>query len=155
MILLTPLIIFLHLCWNYQKSTKYSHKQFSDYLANENGSIVFLQPTDTGEIANITSSPISNKASGPNNVEISKQLEDLFKLSFMTGDFPWVIKIPKVVPVFKKDSKLNYSNYCLFSLLSNIKKKKLEKLICKRLYTFLNNNIIFKKTLNFMAPFYG
>ena len=34
----------------------------------------------------------------------------------MTG----VLKTAKLVPVFKKDSKLDYSNYCPISLLSNI-----------------------------------
>ena len=59
----------------------------------------------------------------------------------MTGTFPSVLKIAKVVPVFKNDSKLDYSNYCPISLLSNIEKI-LEKLMYKRLYTFLNNNNI-------------
>ena len=40
----------------------------------------------------------------------------------MTGVFPSVLKIAKVVPVFKKDSKLDYSNYRPMSLLSNIEK---------------------------------
>ena len=40
----------------------------------------------------------------------------------MTGVFPSVLKTAKVVPVFKKDSKLNYSNYRPISLLSNIGK---------------------------------
>ena len=35
--------------------------------------------------------------------EISKQLADLFNFSFMTGVFPSILKIAKVVPVFKKD----------------------------------------------------
>ena len=51
----------------------------------------------------------------------------------MTGVFPSVLKIAKVVPAFKKDSKLDYSNYHLISLLSNIEKI-LEKLMYKRLY---------------------
>ena len=59
----------------------------------------------------------------------------------MTGVFPSILKIAKVVPVFKKDSKLDYRNYCRISLLSNIEKI-LEKLMYKRLYTFLNNNNI-------------
>ena len=54
----------------------------------------------------------------------------------MTGVFPSVLKTAKVVPVFKKDSKLDYSNYRPISLLSNIAKI-LEKLMYKRLYTFL------------------
>ena len=129
MILLTPLIITL--------------PHFSDYLSNESISPLFLQPTDREEIVNIISSLNCNKASGPNSIpyrilfllkyEISKQLVDLFNISFMTGVFPSVLKIAKVVPAFKKDSKLDYSNYRLISLLSNIEKI-LEKLMYKRLY---------------------
>ena len=57
----------------------------------------------------------------------------------MTGISPSVLKTAKVVPVFKKDSKLNYSNYRPISLLSNIEKI-VEKLMYKRRYTFLDNN---------------
>ena len=63
----------------------------------------------------------------------------LFNISFITGVFPSVLKIAKVVPVFKKDSRLDYNNYCPISLLSKIEKI-LEKLMYKRFYTFLNNN---------------
>ena len=59
----------------------------------------------------------------------------------MTGVFPSVLKTAKVIPVFKKDSKLDYSNYRPISLLSNIEKI-LEKLMYRRLCTFLNNNNI-------------
>ena len=113
-----------------KKSIKYSHKHFSDYLSNESISTLFLQPTDREEIVNIISSLNSNKASGPNSIpyrilyllknEILKELADLFNLPFMTGVFPSVLKVAKVVPVFKKDSKLDYSNYHPISLLSNI-----------------------------------
>ena len=60
--------------------------------------------------------------------EILKQLAYLFNLSFMTGVFPSVFKTAKVVSVFKKDSKVDYSNYRPISLLSNIEKI-LEKLM--------------------------
>ena len=50
------------------KKKIYSHKNFSHYLANENGNSIFLQPTDKEEIANIISSLNSNKASGPNSI---------------------------------------------------------------------------------------
>ena len=93
----------------------------------------------------------SNEAFSPNSIpyqilfllkiKISKQLADLFNLSFMTGVFPSVLKTVKVVPVFKKDSKLDYSNYHPISMLSHIEKI-LEKLMYNSLYTFLNNNNI-------------
>ena len=73
--------------------------------------------------------------------EILKHLANLFNLSFITGVFPSALKTAKVISVFKKDSKLDYSNYCPISLLSNIEKI-LKKLMYSRLYTFLNNNII-------------
>ena len=67
----------------------------------------------------------------------------------MTGVFPSVLKSAKVVPVFKKDSKLNYSNYRPISLLSNIEKI-LEKLMYNRLYAFLDyNNIIYDLLFGF------
>ena len=40
----------------------------------------------------------------------------------MTGVFSSVLKSAKVVPVFKKDPKLFYSNYHPVSLLPNIEK---------------------------------
>ena len=63
----------------------------------------------------------------------------------MTGVFPSA----KVVPVFKKDSKLDYSNYRPISLLSNIEKI-LEELMYKRLHTFLSNsNIVYNLQFGF------
>ena len=71
----------------------------------------------------------------------------------MTGVFPSVFKTEKVVPVFKKDLKLDYSNYRPISLLSNIKKV-LEKLMYKTLYTFLNeNNVIYNLQFGFRQQY--
>ena len=107
-----------------------------------------MQPTDKEEIANIISSLNSSKASGPNSIpyrilfllknDISKQLADLFNLSFLTGAFPSVLKTAKVV----HDSKLDYSNYRPISLLSNIEKI-LEKHMYKRLYRFSITTALF------------
>ena len=103
-----------------KNNIKYSYKHFSDCL----------KPTSKEEVGNIISSLSSNKVSGPNSIsfrilfllknEISKQLADLFNIFFVTGVFPSIFKTAKVVPVFKKDSKLDYSNYRPISLLSNI-----------------------------------
>ena len=68
----------------------------------------------------------------------------------MNGVFPLVLKIAKVVPVFKKDSKLDYINSHPISLLSNIEKIT-EGLKYKRLHSFLNdnNNIIYNLQFGF------
>ena len=49
----------------------------------------------------------------------------------MTDVFPSVLKAAKVVSVFKKDSKLDYSKYHPIPLLSSVEKI----LTYKRLYT--------------------
>ena len=54
---------------------------------------------------------------------------------------PLVVQIGKVVTALKKYPKLDYSNYCPISPLSNIEKI-LEKHMYQRLHTFLNNNNI-------------
>ena len=85
--------------------------------------------------------------------EISKQLPDLFNLSFVTGVFLSVLKTEKVISVFKKDSKLDYSNYRSISLLSIIEKF-LEKRVYKRLYIFLNkNNVIYNLQFGFRQQY--
>ena len=61
--------------------------------------------------------------------DISQQLTDIFKMSFLTGQFPSVLKIAKVIPIHKKQSKVDIANYRPISLLSNI-----EKIIEKLMY---------------------
>ena len=80
-------------------------------------------------------------------------MADLFNLSFKNGVSPSVLKTAKVIPIFKKDSKLDYSNYRPVSLLSNIEKI-IEKLMYRRLYTFLNNkNIIYDLQFGFRQEY--
>ena len=64
-------------------------------------------------------------------------------MSFSTGKFPSVLKIAKVIPIHKKQSKVDYTNYRPTSLLSNIEKI-IENLMYKRLSYFLGtNNLIY------------
>ena len=128
----------------------------SDYLSNKSDSAIILQPTDKEETVNIISSLNSSKVSGPISIpyrilfllqnEISKQLADLFNLSFMTGVFPSVLKTAKVAPVFKKDSKLDYSNYriILRSPCYEILKNHLKNLYMKDCIPFLITIKLFK-----------
>ena len=69
--------------------------------------------------------------------DISLQFTNIFNLSFFTGVFPFGLKIFKVIPIHKKESKLKCSNYYRpISLLSNLDKI-LEKLMHNRIYEFL------------------
>ena len=73
--------------------------------------------------------------------------------SFSTGVFPTMLKVAKVVPVYKKDSKLDFSNYQPISLLSNIEKI-LEKLMYNRVYNFFTkNNLIYPLQFGFRQQY--
>ena len=83
------------------------------------------------------------------NNDISPLLADLFNKSFITGIFPSALKIARIIPIHKKDSKLECGNYRPISILSNLDKI-LEKLMYKRLYSFLEaNNIIYNLQFGF------
>ena len=57
-------------------------------------------------------------------------------MSFTSGVFPSALKIAKVVPVCKMDSKLDFSNYRPISLLSNLEK------ILEKIIEYLNTRYI-------------
>ena len=125
---------------------KFSPKHYTDYLSYSNTNTFFLTPTDKNEISLIISSLNSHKSSGPNSIpvkilkllknDISQQLSDIFNMSFPTGQFPSVLKIAKVIPIHKKQARVDYTNYRPISLLSNIERI-IEKLMNKRLSNFL------------------
>ena len=60
-----------------------------------------------------------------------------------SGVFPSVLKLAKVIPVHKKDSKLEFSNYIPISLLSNLDNI-LEKLMYTKIVKFFNNFYLLK-----------
>ena len=70
-------------------------------------------------------------------------------MSFLTGHFPSVLKIAKVIPIHKKQSKVDYANCRPISLLSNIEKI-IKKLMYKRLSSSLDiNNLIYSLQIGF------
>ena len=135
-----------------QSKIKFSCKSFSEYLLSKYYDSFTITPTSKAEIDAIISSLNSNKSTGPNSIplkilkltqnEISQHLAHIFNLSFMTGVFPDSLKIAKVIPIHKKDSKLVVSNYRPISILSNLDKI-LEKLMHSRLMKFLDDQKFF------------
>ena len=113
--------------------------------------LLLLVPTftDKHKAALIVSSFDSTRSVGSNSIptkilklfknDISCQLANIFNMSFTSGVFPSALKIAKVVPVHKKDSKLDFSNYRPIPLLSNLDKI-LEKIMYTRIFKFFNNN---------------
>ena len=142
-----------------KRKYQYLNKSFSDFRKNRTQNSFFLSPTDKSKIQNIISSLDSNKSVGPNSIptkilkllknDISSQLADIFNIPFSTGAFKSILKVAKVVPVYKRDSKLDFSNYWPISLLSNTEKI-LEKLMYNRNYSlFTKNNLIYPLQFGF------
>jgi hypothetical protein len=67
--------------------------------------------------------------------ELAKPLSMIANISLTTGIHPEKLKIAKIIPFFKKGSKLKTSNYRPISLLSNINKI-IEKMVYSRVYDF-------------------
>ena len=93
------------------------------------------------EIFNILKHLNVSKAVGPDKISkrilkecaisLSEPLARLFNLSLAQGVFPSCWKIANVIPIFKKESENNASNYRPISLLSS---KVLEKAVHYHLY---------------------
>ena len=72
-----------------------------------------------------------------------------FNLSFELGKFPSLLKLVKVIPIFK--NKNSTHNYRPISLLSNIDKI-LEKIVHKRIISFFEvNNVFFTRQFGFRS----
>ena len=110
---------------------------------------MFCSHVSAEEIIKIICKFPNNKAPGRNNIkskilkEITSYIVDpliyIFDMSFMTGIIPDLLKIAKVVPIYKKGERNLPGNYRPISLLS-IFDKILEKLMHKRLINFLEQN---------------
>ena len=144
---------FTSIADNILKRRKFTgSKSFRDYLPDALPNSIAIHPCDEDEIELIISSFDVGKAYGPNSIptellhllkkDLARPLALLFNLSFSSGVFPDLLKISKTIPIFKKGSRLQVSNYRPISLLSNLNKI-LEKLMYSRLYSFLSDHNIF------------
>ena len=69
----------------------------------------------------------SYKSSGPNNIPvkilkllknvISQPLNEIFNMSFLTGQFPSVLKVAKTIIKHEKQPKVDCTNYRLYLIL--------------------------------------
>jgi len=153
-----------------EQKIPFTEGSFKDYFSkkDENGKLcisspnsLFLAPTVPAEIEKLIDSLDTKKSTGPNSVPIfilktfkkffSFWLSKLVNICFVIGTFPYILKIAKVTPLHKKDSKLDYLNYRPISLLS-VFSKIYEKLIYSRTYHFLcENKLINSKQFGFRS----
>ena len=133
-----------------------SHKKF---LKNRNQLDLIIAHISEDEILDIIKSLPANKGTGPASIPmkfllmiadlIIVPLSNLINVSFSTGVFPDILKIAKVIPLHKGGSTQELNNFRPISLLS-IFDKIMEKLMHKRLYSFIEeHNILFRNQFGF------
>ncbi|XDV36142.1 hypothetical protein PO909_005986 [Leuciscus waleckii] len=113
----------------------------------DNVSSIFLESVQASDILAIVQKCANKKSNDYTdmNMVLIKQIIDVIiepftyicNLSFTSGMFPDCMKIAKVIPLFKKGNKSEFSNYRPMSLLPQFSKI-LEKLFAIRLNKFLN-----------------
>ena len=114
-------------------------------MSSEINSSFIKTSTNKEEIYKIILSHNTNKSSGPSRIptkvlhllqdEISNHLATICNLSFSTGIFPAILRTAKVIPIHKKNSKLEEPNYRHIFFLSSI-----ENIFETDLLNFLMNN---------------
>jgi hypothetical protein len=107
---------------------------------------MFLFPTDPFEIKNIILNLPNTTSVGPDNIPTSliKSCVDIICLPlcnminqiFESGCFPEHFKLAKIIPLFKKGSKLDPSNYRPL-VIQNVFSKVIEKVFTIRLINYL------------------
>ena len=126
---------------------------FNEFLHDRVVDSIFLQPTVPTEVFILINNALVNKkACGPDNISpyfikvaaaiVSEPLSEFVNYSFAFGIYPDILKLAKVVPVFKSGNKRVVTNYRPISLLSSFSKI-FEKLLYQRLDIFTRKHSIF------------
>ena len=126
-------------------------KQNDVHITTKQKNSIFLHPATETEVIGIIKSLKNKKSAGMDEIPdhvikgcctyIVQPLTFIINLSISEGQFPDVLKIAKVKPLHKKGLEEEVCNYRPVSLLS-VFSKILEKVIHKRLLSFLTHNNI-------------
>ena len=123
------------------------------YISADSKKSIFIPYVTEYEITSILAG-INNSSPGWNNIksvilkpcikEYIKPLTYVINKSFETGKFPNLLKIAKIIPIFKSGDKTMVSNYRPISVLL-VFAKVCEKIMANHLLEFLNsNNTLYK-----------
>ena len=125
-------------------------KSIASYLKllQSNKASLFLTPTYEDELKQIVTALPAKASSGHENISnillkeiinpLAHVLEEVFNKSMTTGEFPNIMKLAEVVPLYKNKEHYLESNYRPISLITTISKI-LEKIMYQRVYSFLQN----------------
>jgi hypothetical protein len=137
---------------------------FKRFLHHPTPNSLVMHPCDVPEVCAIINKFNIHKGTGPNSIpplflqhmlsELAEPLTTIANICFSTGIHPDKLKIAKIIPIYKKGSKLLTCNYRPISLLSNINKL-FEKLVFSRLFSFLDSHNTFYKHQYGFRPKYS
>ena len=124
---------------------------YATYLTDPVDDSLFLRPTNDEEFLNEINQ-LKNKVTLDVRVSLIKYVKQeiigslviIFNKSFWEGCFQEILKIAKVIPIYKGDDAANPNNNRPISLQS-VFDKLLEKLMYNRLDSFLHKHKIFYK----------
>ena len=140
-------------------STLNGYQQNTDYMCYLNNKVqksIFLSPTSPKELEEIVYN-LENDKSSDISITILKKcfklisanVSGFFNKFMITGEFPDILKIGKITPIFKKGNPQLLDNYRPVSIIP-IFAKIFEKVIYSRLYSFLTAmNVIYDKQFGF------
>ena len=137
------------------------NKPFYTYLKDRVDSSFMMIAATPDEVNTIIQNMDTTKSTGPHSIPtkiikmigpaISVPISEICNKSFLCGTYPDILKISRVIPIFKKDSRLDVENYRPISLISNINKI-IEKMMFSRLNKFLESkNVFYKLQFGFRA----
>ena len=123
---------FVNVGPNLAKTIESNNVSFEQFLPNHINKSVFFKPVDETEVIKITKGLKTSKSSGHDNINtffmkkiinaIAKPLCHIFNLSISLGKYPNAFKLPKVIPIYKKDNPNLCQNYRPISILPCISK---------------------------------
>ena len=130
-------------------SNESTNNDFNRYMPSKANCTLMFEPITVDTISRIISGLKPKTSTGIDNISnkllkfvknvISEPLSIIINQMLKLGIFPDLLKISKVVPLYKKDDDSNLSNYRPISLLPSISKI-FEKVLLEQLTTYLDNN---------------
>ena len=124
---------------------------YLQYLKNNQASSFYMHPTSPSEILALISKLDIKKSPGDDEISgkllkscpilFSNLISHIANMVMITGKYPHKLKLGKIIPIYKKNNKMDPTNYRPISLLSVINKI-IEKVLYKRLYEYFEKNKI-------------
>ena len=143
----------------------HSNIDFHNYLINAHSpdNSFFFTPITTEEIIKTCTSLKSNASCGHDDIKpdvikavrelIAYPLAHILNLSLSTGVVPNQFKVARVVPIYKKGDRHEFTNYRPISVLPALSKI-LERLVHKRLYSFISKfNLLSNSQFGFRSGY--